>query len=75
MDPYALAADGSAKDPRAFQEALRQDVEKMAQLEKVWTITSPCSSVALPGCCEIYAACLGAVTDQQHMTNMILADE
>jgi hypothetical protein len=35
MDPYALAADGSAKDPRAFQKALRQDAEKMAQLEKV----------------------------------------
>jgi hypothetical protein len=41
MDPYALAADGSAKDPRAFQEALRQDAEKMAQLEKVWVVASP----------------------------------
>jgi hypothetical protein len=35
MDPYALAPDGSARDPRAFQEALREDAAKMAQLEKV----------------------------------------
>jgi len=39
MDPYALAADGSARDPRAFQEALRQDAAKMAQLEKVSIIS------------------------------------
>jgi hypothetical protein len=38
MDPYALAADGSARDPRAFQEALRQDAAKMAQLERVSTV-------------------------------------
>lgn len=33
--PYALAADGSAKDPQAFQQALKQDADKMAQLEQV----------------------------------------
>jgi hypothetical protein len=33
--PFALAPDGSAKDCRAFQQALRSDAEKMAQLEKV----------------------------------------
>lgn len=33
--PWALAADGTAKDPKAFQQALRQDPEKMAELEKV----------------------------------------
>lgn len=34
--PWALGQDGAAKDPRAFQQALRQDADKMAELEKVW---------------------------------------
>jgi hypothetical protein len=33
--PWALAADGTAKDPKAFQQALRQDADKLAELEKV----------------------------------------
>lgn len=33
--PYALTPDGSAKDPQAFQQALKQDAEKLAQLDKV----------------------------------------
>lgn len=36
--PYALAADGTAKDPQAFQQALRQDAEKLGQLEQVGTV-------------------------------------
>ena len=33
--PWVLAADGTAKDPKAFQQALRQDADKMAELEQV----------------------------------------
>lgn len=33
--PFSLAVDGAAKDPKAFQQALRQDADKMAELEKV----------------------------------------
>jgi hypothetical protein len=32
---FTLAADGTAKDPKAFQQAIRQDADKMAELEKV----------------------------------------
>lgn len=32
--PFALAADGSAKDPAAFQQALRSDAAKMQQLQQ-----------------------------------------
>lgn len=33
-DPFALGQDGAALAPRAFQQALRDDAEKMAQLAK-----------------------------------------
>lgn len=32
---FTLAADGTAKDPKAFQQAIKQDAAKMAELEKV----------------------------------------
>lgn len=32
--PYALNEDGTAKDPHAFQQALRSDTEKMKALEE-----------------------------------------
>ena len=32
-DPFALNADGSAADPLAFQQALRAETAKMANLE------------------------------------------
>eukprot|EP00879_Flechtneria_rotunda_P001765 GHRR01001929.1.p1 GENE.GHRR01001929.1~~GHRR01001929.1.p1 ORF type:complete len:129 (+),score=50.96 GHRR01001929.1:229-615(+) len=32
--PYALNADGSAKDPQAFQAALSDDTQRMEQLNK-----------------------------------------
>lgn len=30
-----MAADGTARDPKAFQQALRDDPDKMAELSKV----------------------------------------
>jgi hypothetical protein len=33
-DPFALNDDGTAKDPKAFQKALRDDPVKMESLEK-----------------------------------------
>lgn len=33
-DPYALNEDGTAKDPAAFQKAVREDPAKMEELEK-----------------------------------------
>lgn len=33
-DPYDLNEDGTAKDPVAFREALRNDPEKMRALEE-----------------------------------------
>jgi hypothetical protein len=35
---WALAADGAAKDPQAFQNALKQDVAKMAELQQVCVV-------------------------------------
>ncbi len=32
-DPYAFNDDGTAKDPKAFQQALRADAERMAALD------------------------------------------
>ncbi len=33
-ESYALNEDGTAKDPKAFQQALRNDAEKMKALEE-----------------------------------------
>ena len=33
-DPFALNEDGTAKDPLAFQKALREDPAKLEALEK-----------------------------------------
>lgn len=34
MDAFALIADGSAKDPAAFQAALRADKAKLAEVQE-----------------------------------------
>lgn len=33
-DPFVLNADGTASDPVAFQEALRNDPEKLSEVQK-----------------------------------------
>ncbi|BDA50802.1 hypothetical protein COCOBI_17-0200 [Coccomyxa sp. Obi] len=33
-EPYALNEDGTAKDPKAFQQALKDDAEKMEALKE-----------------------------------------
>jgi hypothetical protein len=37
---FALSEDGSVKDPRGFQQAIRDDAAKMAELEKVLALSA-----------------------------------
>ncbi len=34
QDPYDISEDGTPKDPKAYQAALRADTEKMSMLEE-----------------------------------------
>lgn len=38
--PFARNKDGTAKDPKAFQDALKRDAEKLQMIEQV-SLTSP----------------------------------